>query len=83
MMAESSVFQAATYDISHFVKALHSSLYLRYILLIVLVLMLFGYLVDNYGSTDPREPKKLQPSLPLVGHLIGMFSRHMQYYDDL
>lgn len=83
MMAESSVLQVFTHDIGRLVQALHSSSYLQYILLGLLGLTLLGYYFDNYGSSDPREPKRLQPSIPLVGHLMGMFTRHTQYYDDL
>ena len=83
MMAESTILQVVTQDIGHFAEALHSSLYLQYIVLIVLGLIFLGYSFDKYGSTDPREPEKLRPSFPLIGHLLGMFSKHTQYYDDL
>ena len=83
MMAESSISQTVTYDISHLAQTLHSSLHLPYIVLIVLGFTIFGYFVDSYTSTDPREPRKLRSSLPLFGHLVGMFAKHTQFYDDL
>ena len=83
MMAESSISQAVTYDIGHLAQALYTSLHLQYIVLIVLGFTIVGYFVDNYGSTDPREPQRLRPSFPLVGHLMGMFAKHTQFYDDL
>ena len=83
MMAESSISQAVTYDISHLAQELYTSLHLQYIVLIVLGFTIFGYFVDNYGFTDPREPQKLRPSFPLVGHLIGMFTKHTQFFDNL
>ena len=82
-MAEGSVLQVLTHDFGRFAQTLHSSLYLQYIVLILLCLSLLGYFVDGYGPTDPREPEKLRPSVPLVGHLIGMFRKHTQFYDDL
>lgn len=82
-MAESSFSQVVTYDIGHLAQALYSSLHLQYIVLIVLAFTIVGYLIDNYGPTDPREPQKLRPSFPLIGHLMGMFSKHTQFYDDL
>ena len=82
-MAGSSISQAVTYDIGHLAQALYTSLHLQYIVLIVLGFTIVGYFVDNYGSTDPREPPKLRPSIPLVGHLMGMFAKHTQFYDDL
>ena len=72
MMAESSTSQTVTYDISHLAQTLHSSLHLQYIVLIVLGFTIFGYFVDSYASTDP-----------LFGHLMGMFAKHTQFYDDL
>ena len=83
MMAESSISQPITYDVGNLAQAFYTSLHLQYIVLIVLGFTVFGYLVDNYGSTDPREPQKLLPSFPLVGHLMGMFTKHTQFYDDL
>ena len=83
MMAESSISQAVTFDIGHLAQTLYTSLHLQYIVLIVLGFTIVGYFVDNYGSTDPREPQRLRPSFPLVGHLMGMFAKHTQFYDDL
>lgn len=83
MMAESPLLQFGTHAISRFAQALYSSLYPQYVVLIVLGLLLFGYFFDNYGFTDPREPNKLRPSFPLIGHLTGMIAKHTQYYDDL
>lgn len=83
MMAESSLLQVGTHGISRFAQTLYSSLYPQYVMLIVLGLIFLGYLSDNHGFTDPREPKKLPPSFPLVGHLMGMLAKHTQYYDDL
>ena len=82
-MAEGFISQTVTYDIGHLVQALYTSLHLQYIVLIVLAFTIFGYLVDGYGSTDPREPQRLRPSFPLFGHLMGMFAKHTQFYDDL
>ena len=82
-MAESSVLHVVSHDISYFAHTLHSSLYLQYIVLIVLGLTFLGYSFDSYGSADPREPKKLRPSFPFVGHLMGMLAKHTEYYDDL
>ena len=83
MMAGSSLSHIATYDIGHLAQALYSSLHVQYVVLIVLGFTVLGYLVDSRASTDPREPEKLRPSFPLVGHLMGMFAKHTQFYDDL
>ena len=82
-MAEYSASHVVGHDISYFTQTLHSSVYLQYIVLIVLGLIFVGYSFDGYGSTDPREPKKLRSSLPLVGHLMGLLAKHTAYYDDL
>jgi hypothetical protein len=29
---------------------------------------------------DPREPPLLRPDIPVVGHLIGMMRKQMDYY---
>ena len=82
-MAKSPVSQVVTFDIGHLALALYSSLHLHYIVFIVVAFTIVGYLIDNHGPTDPREPPKLRPSVPLIGHLMGMFSKHTQFYDDL
>ena len=83
MMAENPVLTVVTHDIGLFAQALDSHPYLAYVGFVVLSLILISYYFDNHGFTDPREPKKLRPSFPFVGHLMGMMSRHTQYFDDL
>ena len=83
MMVENSVLTVVTHDIGLFAQALDSHPYLAYVGFVVLSLILISYCFDNYGSADPREPRKLRPSVPIVGHLMGMMSRHTQYFDDL
>lgn len=29
---------------------------------------------------DPREPPLLRPAIPIVGHLIGIMKKQMEYY---
>ena len=84
-MSETTILQLVTQDIGRFAQALHSSSssYLQYIALFLLGSLSLGYFVDSYGSADPREPKKLRPSVPLVGHLMGMLAKHTRFYDDL
>ncbi|KAH7130988.1 cytochrome P450 [Dactylonectria macrodidyma] len=31
---------------------------------------------------DPREPQRIQPHIPLIGHLLGMIQKGMAYYGD-
>ena len=31
---------------------------------------------------DPREPPLLKPSIPLIGHIIGIISRQNEYHSD-
>lgn len=82
-MVENSTLAVVTHDIGRFAQAFHSHPYLVYVGFVVLSLTLVSVCFDNYGYTDPREPKKLRPSFPFVGHLMGMMSRHTQYFDDL
>lgn len=42
--------------------------------------LLFGYLSPKY---DPREPKLVTQSIPLVGHVIGMVRHGLGYYTTL
>ena len=68
-------------------QILHSApSYLQYIFLAILASLSLGYVIDSgYGSRagDSREPKKLRPWFPLVGHVVGMLVGHTRYYDDL
>lgn len=83
-MAARSVLDVVAHDLGRFAQAVRLPPYLPSILPVVLGVVVVAYVVvDGYGSLDAREPPKLRPSLPLVGHLMGMFVRHTRYFEDL
>ena len=32
---------------------------------------------------DPREPPYIQPTIPVIGHLLGIFRNGYEYYDSI
>lgn len=55
---------------------------LREILYGVAGFVLFAYTLEWLFSLfdDPREPKRLQPKIPLLGHLLGMIKYSSGYH---
>ena len=45
-------------------------------------LLALAFAVDFYFSLrdDPREPPRLRPKIPLIGHLIGLIRYGTVYY---
>ncbi|KAI1116688.1 cytochrome P450 [Nemania sp. NC0429] len=45
-------------------------------------LLLLGFVADFFASLgdDPREPRRLQPRVPVVGHILGLLRHGPTYY---
>lgn len=48
-------------------------------------LVLLAYAVEYSISSgdDPREPRRLQPKIPLIGHIIGLIQSGPSYHSKL
>jgi hypothetical protein len=55
--------------------------YVPYLFILLAVIALYWRLLSS--STDPREPPSIKPSIPILGHIIGMFRHKMEYFEML
>jgi hypothetical protein len=48
-------------------------------------ILIFFSLLYRYSSPrmDPREPPVLKPTIPLVGHIVGLARHGVNYFDSL
>lgn len=45
------------------------------------LLLFLAYLVANPVSMDPNEPPLARPTIPFIGHIIGLFQHSWKYLD--
>ncbi|KAL1614590.1 hypothetical protein SLS54_009655 [Diplodia seriata] len=81
-MANSSVTENLPLEAGYIFEQSQSVPYLKYITLVAGSILFVRALLNHYGP-ESKEPKTLAPTIPLVGHLIGMLSKHTGYFDDL
>lgn len=55
--------------------------YISYLFILSGVIVLFWRLLSS--PRDPREPPLIKPSIPIVGHIIGIFRHKMEYFEIL
>ncbi|KAK4180647.1 cytochrome P450 [Triangularia setosa] len=55
---------------------------LRELLYVVVGLVLLAYTADIFfnGGDDPREPVRIRPRFPLIGHVLGLMAEGPTYY---
>ncbi|KAJ0164511.1 25-hydroxycholesterol 7-alpha-hydroxylase [Colletotrichum tanaceti] len=47
------------------------------------LLLFFAYLVANPVAMDPNEPPLARPTIPFIGHIIGLFQHSWKYFDTI
>jgi hypothetical protein len=53
--------------------------YAPYLIAVLAVIALYWRLRSS--PSDPREPPLISPTIPVVGHVIGMFKHKMKYFE--
>jgi len=55
--------------------------YRPYLLVLLALIAICWRLLPS--STDPREPPIIKPSIPFIGHIIGIYRHKMEYFEML